>query len=115
MSRVAMALEVTPGEEVDQHLLDSLRDHVLEYTMDGRKIVGEARAEAPRERKYERVEFRLIAMPCCGFQLCWVNPRLPNHCPECGESTAVGTRLREAVLVIDRDAQLHLGQDPEMP
>src|SRR5262245_26836305 len=28
------------------------------------------------------VHFRLIQMPCCGQMLCWVNPRLPNYCPE---------------------------------
>jgi len=31
-----------------------------------------------------RAHFRLIEMPCCAQVLCWVNPRLPNHCPECG-------------------------------
>jgi hypothetical protein len=29
--------------------------------------------------------FRLIHTECCGVTLCWVNPRLPNYCPECGE------------------------------
>lgn len=33
----------------------------------------------------ERVHFRFISMPCCGQLLCWVNPRLPNYCPECGK------------------------------
>lgn len=33
----------------------------------------------------ERVKFRLLHMTCCcSTQLCWVNPRLPNYCPECG-------------------------------
>lgn len=32
----------------------------------------------------ERVNFRYIVMPCCNTQLCWVNPRLPSFCPECG-------------------------------
>jgi hypothetical protein len=32
----------------------------------------------------ERVIFRLMRMPCCGHMLCWVNPRRPNYCPECG-------------------------------
>jgi hypothetical protein len=37
--------------------------------------------------KKERVmgHFRYIQTPCCGQLLCWVNPRLPNYCPECGE------------------------------
>jgi hypothetical protein len=30
------------------------------------------------------VHFYLIITPCCGLGLCWVNPRLPNYCPECG-------------------------------
>jgi hypothetical protein len=34
----------------------------------------------------ERIPFRLIVMECCGHQLCWINPRLPNHCPECGKT-----------------------------
>lgn len=33
----------------------------------------------------ERVPFRLIHMGCCGQLLCWVNPRFPSHCPECGK------------------------------
>ena len=28
--------------------------------------------------------FRYILCPECGQLLCWVNPRLPNYCPECG-------------------------------
>lgn len=32
----------------------------------------------------EYVEFRLFVMPCCGHHLCWVNPRLPSFCCECG-------------------------------
>ena len=33
----------------------------------------------------ERVNFRLIHMECCGALLCWVNPRFPMYCPECGK------------------------------
>jgi hypothetical protein len=32
-----------------------------------------------------RADFRLLHMECCGVLLCWVNPRLPNYCPECGK------------------------------
>lgn len=32
----------------------------------------------------EQVQFRLIQMPCCGILICWVNPRRPMYCPECG-------------------------------
>ena len=38
------------------------------------------------------VHFRLFQMPCCGQLLCWVNPRLPNHCPECGTHVLVALR-----------------------
>jgi hypothetical protein len=30
------------------------------------------------------VQFRLIEMPCCHTLICWVNPRRPMYCPECG-------------------------------
>jgi len=33
----------------------------------------------------EQVQFRLIQMPCCNILICWVNPRRPNYCPECGK------------------------------
>ena len=33
----------------------------------------------------EIVKFRLFSMPCCGQLLCWLNPRFPNYCPECGK------------------------------
>jgi hypothetical protein len=33
----------------------------------------------------EKVPFRLIHMPCCHVLICWVNPRRPNYCPECGK------------------------------
>lgn len=59
----------------------------------------------------ERVHFRLIQMQCCGQMLCWVNPRFPNHCPECGkqvfpnvktwvigESTSATLRYSEAEI-----------------
>lgn len=37
--------------------------------------------------KKERIQgyFRYITTPCCHTQLCWMNPRLPNYCPECGD------------------------------
>lgn len=33
----------------------------------------------------EVVPFRLIHTECCRTLLCWVNPRLPSYCPECGK------------------------------
>jgi hypothetical protein len=35
-------------------------------------------------RLHERVIFSLLETPCCFTVLCWVNPRMPNYCPECG-------------------------------
>lgn len=32
----------------------------------------------------EYVPFRLLLMPCCKTMICWVNPRRPAYCPECG-------------------------------
>jgi hypothetical protein len=34
----------------------------------------------------EKIQFRLFVMPCCHYQLCWVNPRYPTYCPECGKN-----------------------------
>lgn len=58
-------------------------------------------------RSTERVHFRLFMMPCCGHQLCWVNPRLPSFCPECGKPAVMALREQgDATLVSDRDAML---------
>ena len=35
----------------------------------------------------QQVTFRLLQMPCCNILICWVNPRRPNYCPECGVRT----------------------------
>lgn len=35
-------------------------------------------------KTFEFVELKVLIMPCCHHQLCWVNPRWPTHCPECG-------------------------------
>lgn len=53
----------------------------------------------------ERVTFRLIRMPCCGQLLCWVNPRFPNFCPECG--TNVMLTAKQEVRYRDDKAELH--------
>jgi hypothetical protein len=53
---------------------------------------------------HERVPFRLIQTPCCNTLLCWVNPRLPSHCPECG--TFIYPQVRGGILVTDENAQL---------
>lgn len=53
----------------------------------------------------EKIKFRLFHMPCCGQLLCWVNPRIPNYCPECGKM--VYTQLKfepEHTKRLDEDA-----------
>lgn len=59
----------------------------------------------------ERVVFRLIVMPCCNHQLCWVNPRYPSHCPECGQH--IYARLRadpSCIMITDENATLRYSQ-----
>jgi hypothetical protein len=46
----------------------------------------------------EKVPFRLLQMPCCKTLICWVNPRLPSHCPECGGFVLQFLRSGEGVL-----------------
>lgn len=52
----------------------------------------------------ERIHFRLIICPECSHNLCWVNPRLPNYCPECGKHIVV--KVREFVMCDDPKASL---------
>lgn len=54
--------------------------------------------------EHQRVPFRLLQCPECGAMLCWVNPRLPNYCPECGEH--VYSKIRGCVMANDDDAML---------
>ena len=63
----------------------------------------------------ERVEFRLIKMECCNHLLCWVNPRMPSHCPECGRG--VYPDVRSWVTVCDANARLRFddGTNPRLP
>lgn len=52
----------------------------------------------------ERIQFRLITMECCGHMLCWVNPRLPTHCPECG--AVIYPKVKSWVTMLDLNAHL---------
>lgn len=52
----------------------------------------------------ERVPFRLLQMPCCGHPLCWVSPRLPNYCPECGRHVLLDLKSGEYTRISDDDA-----------
>lgn len=58
-------------------------------------------------RFHEKIKFRLIQCPDCSHQLCWVNPRLPNHCPECGEKIFLRLKFEgSSILLTDDEAQL---------
>jgi hypothetical protein len=50
------------------------------------------------------VPFRLLRMGCCEHLLCWVNPRLPNYCPECGKHCY--PTVRSWVVTTYADARL---------
>lgn len=53
------------------------------------------------------VHFRLFHMPCCGTLICWINPRIPNRCPECGERVYARLKMNlECTLVDDQKASL---------
>jgi hypothetical protein len=55
-------------------------------------------------KTHERIQFRLLHMHCCGHLLCWVNPRLPSYCPECGRH--VYPNVREDVRISDSEAHI---------
>lgn len=48
-----------------------------------------------------RAHFRLIEMPCCRQLLCWVNPRLPNYCPECGKFVFASLKTDKAENILE--------------
>jgi hypothetical protein len=52
----------------------------------------------------DKVEFRLLHMECCGHMLCWVNPRFPMYCPQCGKFCY--PEVKGWVAMIDREAML---------
>ena len=60
-----------------------------------------------------RAHFRLIEMPCCGHMLCWLNPRLPNYCPECGHFVFPDLRHHhpECILESHSDAWIRYGDE----
>lgn len=61
---------------------------------------------------HERIKFRVFSMPCCGFNLCWVNPRLPTYCPECGSIVYKQLRFNGEphILLADDNAVLEYSQ-----
>jgi hypothetical protein len=52
---------------------------------------------------HERVPFRLLSCPKCRFLCCWINPRLPNYCSECGKAIVA---WNERVMMADDEAIL---------
>lgn len=55
----------------------------------------------------EFITFKLLRMPCCGHQLCWVNPRWPSYCPECGTHIYPEVKEKsELTLLLDDKARL---------
>jgi hypothetical protein len=55
----------------------------------------------------EKVPFRLIETPCCHTLLCWVNPRLPTYCPECGEQILLKLKF-DGILPEPKEAWLDI-------
>jgi hypothetical protein len=63
----------------------------------------------------EQIRFRVFQMPCCGQMLCWVNPRLPTHCPECGTSVLMELRTGIHTLLTDENAWIKYKTSIKMP
>lgn len=61
----------------------------------------------------EKVIFRIFRMPCCGHQLCWVNPRLPSHCPECGESVYMLLKTIPDLTLLSTEAWIRTTPAPD--
>ena len=59
---------------------------------------------------HERIHFRLLQTPCCGTLLCWVNPRFPSFCPECGKG--IYPQIKGGVLMDDDNAWLQTKAAP---
>jgi len=55
---------------------------------------------------HERVHFRLIQTPCCGHLVCWVNPRVPSYCPECGKY--IYPEVKSCITYDDNEATLKI-------
>lgn len=58
-------------------------------------------------KQHSRVWFRMYHMPCCGHLLCWVNPRIPSYCPECGKQVLRELKTEEHTKINDADAELN--------
>lgn len=58
----------------------------------------------------ERVVFRMIQCPKCNHLLCWLNPRLPTYCNECGQMIIGALRTDPSKIVV-ADHGAHLRYD----
>ena len=52
----------------------------------------------------ERVDFRMILMPCCQHMFCNVNSRWPSYCPNCGQF--VFDKVKSCAVIHDSNATL---------
>lgn len=62
------------------------------------------------DESYERVPFRFLSCPDCAHQICWINPRLPSYCPECGVDFR--GRIKQRVMMSDDEAVLMTHNQP---
>jgi hypothetical protein len=63
----------------------------------------------------ERIHFRLIQTPCCGQLLCWVNPRLPTYCPECGTNIFRSLKFDGTpILISDQNGWLEISGEAKL-
>ena len=78
-----------------------------------RWLVAKAYYEANFEttaKAITRAHFRILETECCHTILCWVNPRLPNYCPDCG--TRCYPAVRSWIAFSDEQAYItHEVQD----
>lgn len=65
-------------------------------------------------RVKEKVLFRLIVTPCCSQMLCWVNPRLPNYCPECGKFIYADLKVHKPHQILVSHPEAWLQYDDEV-
>ena len=59
---------------------------------------------AKKQAHNERIVFRLFNLDCCGHMLCWVNPRYPSYCPNCG--LLVYPNIKSQAVIIDDNASI---------
>jgi hypothetical protein len=48
--------------------------------------------------------------PECGHNICWVNPRIPNYCPECGKHIFLKLKF-DGILVEGKNVWIEMELD----